>query len=190
MVTQSISSRVFFPRRTCSKAKIEPSPRAATIHPATTAFNTAAPILTPGMAFNAVRAVFAARLTVPAPIIVVKNSFARSSFLIPYTWATAVIIAISVGTKIAVSGTGTGTAPTTTPPVVAAATMLWAKARLRFSLKDAMSSLAALMPSGSRLLVTSTKSSIPSGAAKAFSFRTKVSATTGMTPLRFRENFF
>ena len=70
---------------------------------------------------------------------------------------------------MAASAKGRGIAPTAPPAAVDAVMTLCAIARLRFSLKDAMSFSAAFMPSGRTALVVSMSSMIPSGGAKAVS---------------------
>ena len=62
---------------------IVPSPKAATILPAITAFKTLASILIPGTFLSAAITVFAAVLTAPTSTIELKNCFDDSSFLIP-----------------------------------------------------------------------------------------------------------
>ena len=76
------------------------------------------PRLTPGIAFNALSAVFAAVPTVPTSTMELKNCFDSSFFAIPYICPRALTKAISIGMSIAASANGIGTAPTTTAAVV------------------------------------------------------------------------
>lgn len=123
-LTQSISSALFSPVYIFSNTQMQPSPIAATIEPAMIAFSTLAPMLIPGIAFNALIAVFAATLTVPTSTIELNNCLVCSSLLISQSLASELIWATSIGDRISASAIGIGIAPTVTAAVVEATTIL------------------------------------------------------------------